>query len=253
MENKFLITDIGTVFSGENRAGVIDNSNKRREYDGLVYFLGGEVEYIFSDHSFTARAGSLAYLPRNSSYVMNIKEGFSYVCVNFIFATDAIRRGTAVSKGIPPTVYNDMLRIGALLDSGGAGCAAESLSILYHVIAVMERANRGYVQSDTRAADAASYIRMNYADPALTVGDVAAAVGTSEPHLRRIFRALIGTSPVRYIRSVRMDAARNLLLDTNLHVADVAAAVGYADPYYFIREFTLHTGISPGKFRHGGT
>ena len=253
MENKFLITDIVAVFSGENRAGVIDNSNKRREYDGLVYFLSGEVEYIFSDHSFTARSGSVAYLPRGSSYVMNIKEGFSYVCVNFLFYGADMRRGAVLSKGIPPTVHNDLLRIGSLLGSGGAGCGAESLSILYHVFALLERASRGYVQSDTRATDAASYIRMNYADPELTVGNVASAVGVSEPHLRRIFRAQTGTSPVRYIRSVRMDAARNLLIDTNLHVAEIATAVGYADQYYFIKDFTAHTGISPGKFRRGGS
>ena len=250
MENSMIISEINAVFSGENRKGILDNSHKQREYDGLVYYLSGEVEYIFSDHSFTAKAGSVAYLPRHSSYVMNVKEDFSYVCVNFtLLPPTSARRGFCVLRGIPPSTQNDLLRIGALLGAADAGSLSECFSLLYRVLSTVQRANLEYKPKDDRIVRAVSFIRMSYANPELLVADVACEVGVCESHLRRMFRSFLGISPIQYIKAVRIEAARNLLIDTNLPLTDVATAVGYTDTYYFIREFSATVGTSPGRFR----
>lgn len=245
------IDRIITVFSGENRVGRIDNSAKRREYDGFVYYLSGEVEYIFSDHRFVAKAGSLAYLPRGSSYVMHIRESFSYVCVNLLFEEGCgVRRALCCQRGIPQTVHSDMLRLGTLLDSAAPGSYAESFSVLYRVLCALVRASCvEYRHSGGRAEAAVAYIREHYGDCELTVGEVAAHVHVCEAQLRRIFGPLVGMSPVRYITAVRIGAAKNLLSDTNLSLAEIAHRTGFADEYYFIRQFTREVGLSPGRYR----
>lgn len=252
MLNNAKIDEIIAVFSGENRVGRIDNSAKRREYDGFVYYLSGEVEYIFSDHRFVARAGSLAYLPRGSSYVMHIRESFSYVCVNLLLeeSDGGVLSALCCQRGIPPTVHSDILRLGMLLDSAAPGSYAESFSVLYRVLSAMIRASGGeYRHSDRRAEAAIAYIREHYGNCELTVGEVAAHAQVCEAQLRRIFKPLIGTSPVRYIIAVRIGAAKNLLTDTNLSVAEIAHRTGFADEYYFIRQFTREVGITPGRYR----
>ena len=52
-----------------------------------------------------------------------------------------------------------------------------------------------------------------------------------------------------YLRCLRMDRAKQLLLAGELSVAQVADAVGFADPYHFSRVFRQHEGMPPTEYR----
>lgn len=85
----------------------------------------------------------------------------------------------------------------------------------------------------------------------LRLADVAAEAGVCEEHLIRLFRRHHGTSPMRYLRRRRLDAAATLLADTSLSVAEVASEVGYGDLYQFSHAFKAATGQSPRAYRTG--
>lgn len=68
-----------------------------------------------------------------------------------------------------------------------------------------------------------------------TEADLAAAVGTSARHLRRLFAAHLGVTPVVLARSRRTHFARRLLDDTDLTVTDVAFASGFGSLRQFNR------------------
>ncbi len=57
--------------------------------------------------------------------------------------------------------------------------------------------------------------------------DLAAALGVSERHLRRLFDAHVGATPDAVARSRRVHFARRLLVETDLTVADVGFAAGF--------------------------
>ncbi|WP_408629654.1 helix-turn-helix domain-containing protein [Acetatifactor aquisgranensis] len=46
-----------------------------------------------------------------------------------------------------------------------------------------------------------------------------------------------------------MDAARNLLLNTDIPASEVSSLVGYEDPRYFYKVFKKYTGQTPTDFR----
>ncbi len=74
-------------------------------------------------------------------------------------------------------------------------------------------------------------------------------MGMSRNSLHRKMTALTGLSINPYLRTLRLQKAKELLLRPDLSIADVAYAVGFEDPKYFGRVFSEENGVSPGQFR----
>jgi AraC-like DNA-binding protein len=74
---------------------------------------------------------------------------------------------------------------------------------------------------------------------------VAAAVGVSAVHLRRLFSKVAGQSPKRAFQAIRMAHARAVLRDRRLTVEAVAARLNFADASSFARAYRAHFGEPP--------
>jgi AraC-like DNA-binding protein len=79
----------------------------------------------------------------------------------------------------------------------------------------------------------------------LKVSDLAAAACMSEPTFYRAFRNEFGITPLAYLTRLRVERARQLLLDPGRSVTDVAAAVGFNSVSHFIRVYRDHVGVTP--------
>lgn len=77
----------------------------------------------------------------------------------------------------------------------------------------------------------------------------AEACSMSVGHFERCFRMSAGMSPHRWITSIRMKKAKQLLIDTSSSITDVARQCGYTEQCHFTRIFTREVGISPGAWR----
>lgn len=83
----------------------------------------------------------------------------------------------------------------------------------------------------------------------LTDEDVAADLGLSTSHFRHLFRQTTRQPFHRYVQNLRLEKARELLLQTAIPVADVAQAVGFASPAHFSRAFARRYGAAPSAMR----
>ena len=88
------------------------------------------------------------------------------------------------------------------------------------------------------------------ADPGAThsVKALAAQASLSTRQLTRLFRAELGTTPARYVESVRIDIARGAL-DAGHSVAETARLAGFGSTETLRRVFANHLGISPKAYR----
>lgn len=84
------------------------------------------------------------------------------------------------------------------------------------------------------------------------LADLAALVDASPYHFARAFRAIVGTTPHRYVIAARLHRAAVLLLDTRRQVTDVAYAVGFGDLSNFMHTFRREMGATPRAFRTRG-
>lgn len=80
------------------------------------------------------------------------------------------------------------------------------------------------------------WIRRHIAEP-FGIPRLARSIGTSPRTLARRLAEATGSAPLAFVRRIRVDAARHLLVTTQLPVDEVAARVGYEDPASLRRAF----------------
>ena len=78
---------------------------------------------------------------------------------------------------------------------------------------------------------------------------LAAELGVSGEHLRRLCRRDLGRSPMRHVTTLRMRQAGALLSSEAYTVEAVAQQVGYDNPFAFSTAFKRETGVSPSQYR----
>lgn len=78
----------------------------------------------------------------------------------------------------------------------------------------------------------------------------AALCGVDESYFYRLFKEWSGLSPNQYRNRLRVAAAKDLLVHTNLSVGEIAQKVGFYDPYYFSRLFKKEVGLSPEHYKY---
>ena len=99
---------------------------------------------------------------------------------------------------------------------------------------------------------ARDYIGSHYLDEDISLNVVASTVNISPNHFSTIFSQEMGITFVEYLTKVRMEAAKELLLKTDLRASEIGYQVGYKDPHYFSYIFKKTHGITPKAFRAGG-
>jgi len=104
-------------------------------------------------------------------------------------------------------------------------------------------ANQGQFASIARVLQR---IHSHFSQP-LHIDTLAREIGLSIPAFHKHFKAITGTSPLQYIKSVRLNQARLLMIRDNLTAAGAAFQVGYESPSQFNREFRRLFGRSPGE------
>ena len=95
-------------------------------------------------------------------------------------------------------------------------------------------------------AKSVAWIKKNFAEP-LRIDDVADRAHMSPSTFRQHFRALTGVSPLQYQKQLRLQEARQLMLNEHLDAGSAAGRVGYESPSQFSREYSRLFGAPPQR------
>ena len=74
---------------------------------------------------------------------------------------------------------------------------------------------------------------------------IAQEIGISTRQLERLFGKYLNTSPKRYYMEMRMERARNLLIQTEASITEVAMACGFESPGHFSKVYKTWCGVTP--------
>ncbi|WP_306421106.1 helix-turn-helix domain-containing protein [Halalkalibacter sp. APA_J-10(15)] len=94
-----------------------------------------------------------------------------------------------------------------------------------------------------------SYIEDHLYEP-VTLAQLANHISYSRYHFARMFKKETGLSPLYYVASLRLQKAKDLLLQTNLSVRDIGMEIGQQSLGTFTTRFTERVGVTPVQFRH---
>ena len=91
-------------------------------------------------------------------------------------------------------------------------------------------------------------MEQNIEEP-ISPSNLAREVGMSTRQLERLFRRYLNRSPKRYYMELRLQKARNLLMQTDMSVINVALACGFASPSHFSKCYRAHYDTTPYRER----
>lgn len=93
------------------------------------------------------------------------------------------------------------------------------------------------------------YVSKNYKND-LTLEFISSLLYLNSSYLSHLFKEKTGEKFVDYLNNVRIEKAKELLLQTYKKMYTIAKAVGYDNIKYFFRIFKKKTGITPEQFRN---
>jgi len=83
----------------------------------------------------------------------------------------------------------------------------------------------------------------------ITLSDLAKDASVSPPHLARLCRTHLDTTPMRLLWDFRVERGVELLRGTGLTIGEIAYRVGFANPFHFSRLCKARWGVSPSTLR----
>jgi signal transduction histidine kinase/DNA-binding response OmpR family regulator len=112
-----------------------------------------------------------------------------------------------------------------------------------------ESTSQELVIEDAFLRKAQMAVEENLSDDEFDIHHLCRALTLSRAQLHRKLTALTGKSATHFIRSVRLEKAKDLLAKTDLTIAEIAYEVGFRDPNYFSRTFAEEFGAAPSETR----
>ena len=95
---------------------------------------------------------------------------------------------------------------------------------------------------------ATKFMERNLSEP-ISMEHLAGLCDLSSTSFNRLFRTLLRTTPREYLLSLRVEAARRLLVTTATSLANIATDCGFTDQSHFTKRFQKVTGMTPHQYR----
>lgn len=162
--------------------------------------------------------------------------------------------GRGLSLGtLDPPLLDTTIRLVRLLDTPSAISVLAPLVLRELTYLLLTRPHADILQAMTvgsgnvyRIAAVIERLRRTYDQP-VRIEDLAHDAHMSMSSLHTHFRALTTMSPLQYVKVLRLQAARNLILTEQADVSTAGARVGYRSRSQFSREYRRFFGASPSK------
>jgi len=100
--------------------------------------------------------------------------------------------------------------------------------------------------------EAVSLMEANIEEP-MALDELSRHIGLSRRQLERLFKTYLDCVPTRYYLQLRLERARQLLLQTSMPVVDIALACGFISAPHFSKCYRLIFGIPPREDRRRAT
>lgn len=95
----------------------------------------------------------------------------------------------------------------------------------------------------------ADYIRDHISEP-LSLKQLSSRFGLVAHYLSKLFKSHTGMSPAQYIQTMRIEAAKRMLVEhPSMLSKDIAEQLGYSNPLYFSKTFYRNVGVYPSDYR----
>lgn len=208
----------------------------------ISFCISGQITYAQNGKEFVIKEGYAALLPKDSTYSLIANREGQFPVVNF----DCDGLVCDEISLIPLTNNKECIK------------RFERLKLLFSRSESRLKTIGGFynlldevVSTESKISPIHSvdrYIEKNLSDPELSNETIAGELKISEVYLRKLFTNHLGTSPKQYILDMRIQKAKELLIESPLSVTDISRECGFSSVYHFCRAFKQRTATTPTQF-----
>ena len=253
MDERFIITDINRiVMVGQNEYQVnpIVFSAKKLYCHEIIYHFSGESTVYFNEQILKTHPNSIRYLPIGpcEKYIVDRKERGE--CIDISFTSNIPLANSAFVIPVKnEKIANLFKKIFSLWVAKNEEYYLECVSLLYKIIAEMKKARYLPDAKFQKIKPAIEYIHNNFlSEEKITAERLTQLCGISYSYIKKLFDLKFNISPKKYILSLKMNYACDLLRHGEYSISQIAEMCGYNDLYTFSHQFKITFGISPSAF-----
>ena len=254
----YLFPDIGYFISRQCTPDWIIEESHINFID-LTYIYDGEAQYTINGKTYTVSKGDLLCIPKNSLRCAVTHSNHPMKCypVNFqLYDFDknemTLPFPLVSHIGIMDSLLYHYHELNTLWIEKKPGYILASraifTSILYLLLSILYYKN-DRISVDFRIKKALSYISEHYIDK-ITVDDLSTLVDLNPVYFGTLFKENMGCSVKKYINTLKINHAENLLLSGEVTVSEAAFKCGFDDIFYFSKLFKSIKGYPPSQVPH---
>lgn len=246
MQHSFIIGEI--TFANIIKAGTGTLTHKNRKSHGLAIFLGGERTFYFDNKKLKVSGNTIVYFPKGSNYTIKEKTTSDCYAINFEMPDGAIFEPFSFKIKSIASYIESFKQARRHQIQKDAGYDSKIKAELYNIIYNMQSEYTIPYAKVKIIEPAINYIHANYYKENISIEFLAELCNISTVYLRNLFNKRFATSPIKYINTLKMARAKELLNSQFYTVSQVCFLSGYNDESYFCREFKKHFSITPSEY-----
>ena len=199
---------------------------------------------------FSIKDGDILFIPAGSSYqIRSDKEVM--LCINLaIEGHENMRPEHFVPMNVP--IFQEAFQ--SIYDNWcmkKPGYYHKCMSILHSILSQLDKQfSQTYLSPAFRSIKhAINHMHAHFTDPTLSIASLCNIADLSDTQFRRNFFEVYGTTPLKYLQTLRINYAADLLASSTLSIEEISSISGFSDSKYFCAVFKKHKQHPPSEFR----
>ncbi len=242
---------ISRVFSATTMFSDTNTTTRRTDRPcwAVIIKYEGETVYRAYGKELVSNRSHLVILPKGSSYQWTCTRGGHYAVVEFASELRCQEIFT-----FPVSDCDGVLELFRELEAKrlrSRTCTEmEAIHDAYGIILKILQLSRQPsvpLRKVRKLAPALDWIANHYTQP-LSNDQLAEIAGMSTVYFRKLFQEVYQMSPMRYVKEIRMEKAKEMLRSDFGSISEVGLSLGYFSISDFSRDFKKHVGVSPRNF-----
>ncbi len=234
-------------------SGHLYTRNDRATY-ALSLKLEGSTHYYCDNETFLSDSQHLILISKDAKYSYESLGKGRCLMIEFLADFDC-EPFSFHSFSLPAKhtqeIAKNMISLSQLWDAKKDNYMLKCKSKFYKILDIASTAqNPLYIPASTINIlnNAMDYIHMHYDDINISNDYLANLSNISTVYFRKLFTKVYGISPIKYLNTVRINKAKELLIGDFVSVSDVARMTGFPNVSSFSKAFKASTGYSPTKY-----
>ena len=243
--NNLKITGIDCVIKYTPEKMSFTTQNRHNHIIGIL--LSGSAVHILGSQKFTMDKDCVYFLNQKDDYkVLVLEKGVSFsvhfttyesidtesFCIKTSKSNEIVRLLNIIEK----KYLSKDNELGLMTDFYGF---CSELNKIYQKV---------YFPKDKRITDAEKYLNTHFAENDC-LAKAAMQSSLSRRRFNALFKSCFGLTPNRYLISLKIGYAKNLMSTNNFSISQIAEMCGFSDVYYFYKVFKSETGSTPAGYK----